>query len=83
MGSMRRFSFIHLVAIFLLMTGFVFPAGRVQADSTVTTSDLINLVNNLRSSYGLPALSVNSILMGTAQATAQTMAASGELCAHR
>lgn len=81
MGSMRRFSFIHLVILFLLITGLVFPASRVQADSTVSTSDLINLVNNLRSSYGLPALTVNSILMGTAQATAQTMAASGS-CAH-
>ena len=38
--------------------------------------DLIALINNQRVGYGLPALQANSILMSTAQQTADTMAAS-------
>jgi uncharacterized protein YkwD len=41
----------------------------------VTPAQLINAVNELRVANGFPALKVNSILMGTAQWTAETMAA--------
>lgn len=41
--------------------------------------DLINAVNALRGSYGLPPYSVNSILMYTAQAQADFMAATGNV----
>lgn len=41
--------------------------------------DLINAVNALRASYGLPAYSVSSILMYTAQAQAEFMAATGNV----
>ena len=42
----------------------------------VTAYDLINLINGMRSSNGLGALSVDSALMACAQSTAETMAAS-------
>jgi len=42
---------------------------------------LIGLVNGLRAANGLPPLIVNSILMGTANATATTMANNGS-CSH-
>ena len=48
---------------------------------TVTADDLLQLVNGLRTGNGLPALTVNSILMSTAQSTAETMAA-GNLTWH-
>ena len=46
-----------------------------QSGSTITAYDLIALVNNIRTSNGLPALEVSSILMSTAQSTAEIMAA--------
>ena len=42
----------------------------------VNAYDLINLINGMRSSNGLGALSVDSALMACAQSTAETMAAS-------
>ncbi|HXF83802.1 MAG TPA: CAP domain-containing protein [Anaerolineales bacterium] len=56
---------------------------RSRADSAYapafadTPYDLINAVNNLRLANGLPPYSVNSILMYTAQAQAEFMAATG------
>jgi len=50
------------------------PARQVSAAGSVTAEDLISLVNGIRTGNGLPALQENSILDGTAQATAQTMA---------
>lgn len=44
-------------------------------ENTVTAYDLITAVNQARTSNGLPALKVNAILMGTAQYTAEVMAA--------
>jgi LysM repeat protein len=54
-----------------------FPA-HAQAGSAQA---LIDLVNQIRTANGLPALIVDPILMATAQATAETMASSGT-CAH-
>src|SRR5258707_4076228 len=39
--------------------------------------DLVNAVNALRTAYGLPAYSINSILMFTAQNQSDFMAATG------
>jgi uncharacterized protein YkwD len=44
-----------------------------------TPSDLINAVNALRASYGLAPYSINSILMYTAQAQADFLAATGSM----
>jgi len=46
-----------------------------QSGSTITAYDLIALVNGIRTGNGLPALEVSNILMGTAQSTAEVMAA--------
>lgn len=46
-----------------------------QDENSVTVYDLIALINNQRVGYGYPALSANSILMSTAQSTADIMAA--------
>jgi LysM repeat protein len=54
------------------LTGWQLPA--VQA-SSVTAADLIIEVNAIRTANGLPALIQDPILMYTAQATAETMAA--------
>jgi len=81
MGSMRRFYFLTIILLFSLVLLLAIPVSRVQAESSVTASDLINLVNSLRTANGLPALTVNSILMGTAQNTAATMASYGS-CTH-
>jgi len=68
---------IILVACALNVVMVVFlglPTGNVSAATAITPKDLINLVNNLRVNYGLSPLTENSILDGTAQATAQQMA---------
>lgn len=78
---MRRFQLITFLSILLVLTAALFPNGKVNAANSISTSDLINLVNGMRSANGLPALSVNSILMSTSQSTAATMAASGS-CSH-
>jgi LysM repeat protein len=73
---MRKF----FLASFRIMTGLVllFSISGLQIQSvkasSVTTSDLINEINAIRASNGLPALIQDPILMYTAQATAQTMA---------
>jgi LysM repeat protein len=81
MWTMRRVSLIRLFLFSLLLVSIVLPASQVRAASTVTASDLIGLVNGLRAANGLPPLIVNSILMGTANATATTMANNGS-CSH-
>ena len=56
--------------------GFI-PSGIIRvhaAANTVTASDLISLINGLRTANGLGALSVDSSLMACAQSTANTMA---------
>ena len=60
---------------FWLAASLTAPASA-QDGGSITPADLIGLVNDIRTGNGLPALEVNSILMGTAQSTAETMAAS-------
>jgi LysM repeat protein len=69
--------YIFLVILTLAIS--LFPANtsvRAQPQS-VNAYDLINAVNNLRASRGLPAYSVNSILMGIAQSHSEYQAAIG------
>lgn len=81
-GSMRRF-FLMTIFIVIVLTLVRLPVMRpaaVQAQAG-TAYDLINAVNGLRTANGLPALEIDGILMGTAQATSDVMALSGN-CAH-
>ena len=57
----------------MLLTSF--PA-QVQAAplAEVSASELISLINGMRVAYGLPALTIDPILMSTAQQTSDTMA---------
>jgi uncharacterized protein YkwD len=69
------------LAVFLLI-GTVIPS---RADSSGqprragSPYDLINAVNALRASFGLAPYSVNAVLMATAQAQADFMAATGNM----
>jgi uncharacterized protein YkwD/LysM repeat protein len=80
----RRFSF-HSIAITLtLFAALSLPvpsyADAVKAPPYASSPfDLINAVNALRGSNGLPAYSINSILMYTAQSQADYMAATGNV----
>lgn len=74
MSRHNRHFFIGTLCAFLLTLSSVSPV-HAQDGNTVTAWDLIALVNGIRTGNGLPALEVNSILMGTAQSTAEIMAA--------
>ncbi len=77
---MRRIFVSILIVFFLVVLPLTVPRSHVSA-ATVSPGEMISLVNNLRASYGLPALIEDAILDSTAYATAQTMAANG-VCAH-
>lgn len=74
---------IILLAILLLTFHFSLPGtagARSSLQTPVTTpGELITVVNNLRLSYGLPALAVHPILMQSAQSQADYMAATGNI----
>jgi len=74
---------LTLFALVLLMA-FVLPSpsraeSNGQPNLEDTPYDLINAVNALRASNGLPAYSISSILMYTAQTHADFMAATGNM----
>lgn len=79
---MRRFLNYLFTAVFItaLVTNLLASPATVKAEAG-SAYDLISAVNGLRQANGLPALEVDSILMSTAQATSDVMAASGN-CAH-
>jgi len=80
---MRKIIFITLVLITLL-TFLVMPGVTVQAQDSDLTGiiySLIDQTNTARAGYGQASLSVDSVLMYTAQWTAETMAAL-DTCAH-
>jgi uncharacterized protein YkwD/LysM repeat protein len=67
---------------FLLILTISFPPEAVRAESAAaphfsTAAELIEAVNALRASDGLPPYTVNSILMGIAQGQAEYLAAIG------
>ena len=79
---------IHLrLFIFFALLGVwsIEPPGRVNAlpqfprETITSSSQLINVVNNLRASSGLPALTIHSALMQSAQSQADYMAATGQV----
>lgn len=72
-GAIKRFQIVCLLA--LLLSALRTVPARAQSGSNITAHDLIALVNNIRTGNGLPALEVSSILMSTAQSTAEIMAA--------
>jgi uncharacterized protein YkwD len=72
------------VGIFLLSSINLLPATRIHAQpvsraSSSNAYDVVDAVNSLRISHGLPAYSISSILMGTAQGQADYMASSGSI----
>lgn len=79
---MHRFSFISTLVTVILSLALSMAAlpSAVRAEAG-SAYDLINAVNGLRTGNGLPALEIDGILMGTAQATSDVMAATGN-CAH-
>jgi LysM repeat protein len=75
--KMRNFfsTLLKIIICLIILFGLSgWQPQTVQAGS-ITAYDLINEVNAVRASYGLSALIVDPILMYTAQATAETMAA--------
>jgi LysM repeat protein len=69
----------EVLAVFILLislNGNV-SAHNLNLPNSYTAYDVIGAVNALRASHGLSAYSANSILMGTAQAQANYMAATG------
>lgn len=54
-------------------------APRDKPQATSSPYDLVNAVNALRASHGLPPYSINSTLMSVAQAHAEYMAATGNV----
>ena len=59
----RRLSIAFLCSLFVVVAGFT---GRVEAQGS-PTGDILQLVNQVRAEYGLPALSYNSALATAAQ----------------
>jgi uncharacterized protein YkwD/LysM repeat protein len=73
-----------LIFIALLVAWSIVPTGSAGAlpqlpqQSITSPSQLIDVVNNLRLSYGLQPLTVHSVLMQSAQSQADYMAATGQ-----
>lgn len=76
----RQLKFSILILTLVLLITIYPPIKTVHADA-VDPMSIISEVNVLRASFGLPALQIDNILMGTAQSTAQIMA-SNSSCAH-
>ena len=85
----RNFSFFSIVFLFQFLAFFLVSANPVipyqvlepsatPSGHVATADELVYYTNLRRTQYGLPALSVNSILMSTAQQTAEIMAGSQE-----
>jgi len=72
---MRRIILNLLLIVTLLCAALAVPQRVVHADSTVTTGDMINMMNGFRTGiYGYPALVESPALDSCAQWTAETMA---------
>ncbi len=78
-----RVSRASLAAVLIILVALA-PQVKVAAEgvemlSPASAADVIAAVNALRASHGLPAYTVNSILMGTAQGQADYMASTGNI----
>jgi len=77
---LKHFKYIFALATLVVLTALSIPVSSKAESVSVpeyagTAYDLVNAVNALRASNGLPAYSISSILMYTAQAQADFMAA--------
>ena len=72
---MRRYLFSGLLALLLLVGTGKSSANAVLAAQAGPAAEIIQLVNQVRASYGLPPLQVNSALVAAAQNHANWMAA--------
>ncbi|HML40447.1 MAG TPA: LysM peptidoglycan-binding domain-containing protein [Bellilinea sp.] len=74
---MKKTSIRLFLALFICSASLwtVIQPAKAQDGNTVSAYDLIALINSERVAYGFPALNANSILMSTAQSTAEIMAA--------
>ena len=77
---LRKHCFTFIFAILMILPLVMFSR-PVQAAEIGSAADLIAAINAVRAAQGNPPLEVNNILMATAQATAETMAA-GKFCSH-
>lgn len=75
--QIKAFVFILFILLALISNSFVEAETSKQPPNESTSYDLINAVNALRAAYGLPAYSINSILMFTAQNQADFMLSNG------
>lgn len=78
----RRLHFLIVALFYVSLATLFFPVSskadvNFEPPHAGTAYDLINAVNALRAAYGLAPYSINSILMYTAQAQADFMAANG------
>jgi len=80
---MRKAAFWLTLASILVMTLIPYMQAKARPEDSPSFQssayDLIAAVNALRAASGLPEYSVNSILMGTAQAQADFMASTGSI----
>ena len=72
---------LTLIVAFLMILPMVMFPRPVQAADIGSAADLIAAINAVRAAQGNPPLEVSNVLMATAQATAETMAA-GKFCSH-
>ncbi len=77
----------RFVGLFLILAGLLQPSIKGAAQSlpkpaAASAYDLIQAVNSLRGSHGLPAYNVNSILMQIAQQQADYLASTGGVYGH-
>ncbi|MHB0988392.1 MAG: CAP domain-containing protein [Bellilinea sp.] len=79
---MRLLLLISRLILTMVIVGLaVLPAPPSVRAQGGTAYDLVAAVNAVRTANGLPALEMDGILMGTAQATSDVMAANGS-CSH-
>lgn len=80
---MRKFILISNLLVFALLVLVSLLGAEVSARPAqyqiTSPAQLIDAVNNLRLSYGLPALAVHAVLMQSAQSQADYMAATGQV----
>jgi len=80
---MKSKKYIWLFSLLLLAWSLRPPhagAAPMPRQTTITSSSqLIDVVNNLRLSYGLPSLTVHNALMQSAQSQADYMASTGQI----
>src|SRR5260221_1822847 len=79
LNRIKPFIFVSLILIVLAPNFNVNAQLKAKPHLEGSPYDLVNAVNALRGAYGLPAYSINSILMFTAQNQADFMAVTGHV----